>query len=210
MRKTRLKRPSPALVIAIIALLVAGTGTSYAAAKYVITSSKQVKDGSLTAADLSPKTRKALKGNTGARGAQGVAGPRGLQGAPGAPASAEPLTVLKVSRSMNSSTPAANYAKVLPAGNWLLTTQIGLYSVGTPYSTMACFGPSSSVLSAHLRRDAADTTGRFVTGGWTVPVVSDGEASTTIFSCDLYGTGGISFNAVTYVQKVAAIDVTTD
>jgi hypothetical protein len=45
------KRPSPALVVATIALIVSLGGTAVAA-KFLITSSRQVKDGSLIGADL--------------------------------------------------------------------------------------------------------------------------------------------------------------
>ena len=45
------KRPSPALVVSIIALVVALSGTAVAA-KFIITNSGQVKDGSLVGQDL--------------------------------------------------------------------------------------------------------------------------------------------------------------
>ena len=45
------KRPSPALVVSIIALIVALSGTAVAA-KFIITNSGQVKDGSLVGQDL--------------------------------------------------------------------------------------------------------------------------------------------------------------
>src|SRR4051794_17177247 len=64
------KRMTPSLVLSVIALTVAlGGGTAFAA-RYVITSTKQIK----------PSVRRALKGN---RGPSGLTGPRGLQGLQG-------------------------------------------------------------------------------------------------------------------------------
>lgn len=88
----RARRPSPATVIALIALFVALGGTSYAVSKLpknsvgsaqirknAVTSAK-VKDGALAVADLSKKAQAALRGQTGAPGAQGVQGPQGPAG----------------------------------------------------------------------------------------------------------------------------------
>ncbi len=55
----------------VLALVLVATGTtSYAASKYVITSSKQVKNGSLSTADLSKASRQQLHGATGSPGAK--------------------------------------------------------------------------------------------------------------------------------------------
>lgn len=73
---TRLRKQlGPAgLVVAIAALVLAMVGGAYAAKKYVITSTKQIK----------PSVLKQLKGATGPTGAQGPQGPAGPAGAPGA------------------------------------------------------------------------------------------------------------------------------
>ena len=71
------KRPSGALVISVVALFFAVTGTGIAATHWIITSTSQIKPSVLTA----------LKGKTGARGAtgaKGATGDTGGQGAPGA------------------------------------------------------------------------------------------------------------------------------
>ena len=75
-------------LIAVLAAVLAVTSGAFAAANhYLITSSSQIKDGAVSAADLSPAARNALqgeKGNTGAAGRQGLAGAQGLKGDTGA------------------------------------------------------------------------------------------------------------------------------
>ena len=68
--KPERRRPSPALIISILALVVAMAGTAIGARHYVIHSTKQI----------SPKVLKKLhgkRGKKGANGAQGVAGTPG-------------------------------------------------------------------------------------------------------------------------------------
>lgn len=75
-------------VIAMLALFIALTGTTYAASTALIgkntVASPQVVNGSLQTVDLSKKARTALKGNRGLRGPQGPAGAAGAAGAKGA------------------------------------------------------------------------------------------------------------------------------
>jgi hypothetical protein len=98
--RPRLRRPSPALVVAIIALVVACAGTA-TAASVLIRGSGQVAPGAINTsdlrdgrgvslADLTPRARFRLTaepgvaGAEGPRGPQGPAGPRGLTGPAGA------------------------------------------------------------------------------------------------------------------------------
>ena len=81
------RRPSPALVVAALALFVALGGVSYAAAtigsaqiKNNSIKGKDIKNRTIKTSDISKKARNALKGQTGARGATGPAGPQGVQG----------------------------------------------------------------------------------------------------------------------------------
>jgi hypothetical protein len=105
MSTPRLRGPSPALVVSIIALVVACTGTA-TAATVLIRSSKQVAKGAINSGDLAnrkavnvvdltPAARSALSGKVGPAGANGVpgsagaAGPRGETGPTGSVAAPE-------------------------------------------------------------------------------------------------------------------------
>jgi hypothetical protein len=131
--KARLKRPSPTLVIASLALFVAMTGTSIAANKYLITSTKQIK----------PSVVKQLKGAKGPRGARGLAGTKGAAGATG------PSGLGKFVKRTAEGTLGTNFSKVTVSCNsgevatgggadWDASTSTGWpvvsYSVPDPYN----------------------------------------------------------------------------
>ena len=81
------RKPSPAIIISLVALFVALGGTSYAAialAPKNSVNSASVINGSLQKADLSKKAVTALKGTRGARGPAGAAGAAGAAGPVGA------------------------------------------------------------------------------------------------------------------------------
>ncbi len=85
------KRISPSFLVALAALIIAGSGTSYAAGKITgrqiannAIVSKHVKDGSLGTNDLSSAARNALQGAAGATGPAGQSGPAGAKGETGA------------------------------------------------------------------------------------------------------------------------------
>src|SRR4051794_16244394 len=83
----RFRRPSPAFVVSVIAVVVAMTGTATAAG-VLIKSSKQIKAGVIDTSDLSAKARKDLhgaKGDAGPAGGPGAAGARGDTGPAGGP-----------------------------------------------------------------------------------------------------------------------------
>jgi Collagen triple helix repeat (20 copies) len=73
-----LHRPSPAALIAALALFFTLGGTAIAAKHYLITSTSQIK----------PSVLATLHGARGANGANGAQGPKGETGVPGAPGSA--------------------------------------------------------------------------------------------------------------------------
>ena len=72
-------RSTPLVAVLVLVLTLGGTA---AAAKLI--TGKQIKDGSIGAADLSKKAKKSLKGKTGAPGSTGAAGAKGEAGAAGA------------------------------------------------------------------------------------------------------------------------------
>ena len=64
MKRLRSMRPTPSMAVALLALVVALGGTA-TAASVLITSSKQIKAGSISASDLSRSAQKSLKGKAG-------------------------------------------------------------------------------------------------------------------------------------------------
>ena len=79
------RRFTPAMIVAMIALAVALSGTAVAGTTKLITGS-QIANGTIKLADIHSSAKTALKGQTGATGAQGpegVKGPVGPQGAAG-------------------------------------------------------------------------------------------------------------------------------
>src|SRR5580704_16067347 len=94
MRGLRLRRPSPALVVACVALVVALAGTSYAAFRLPANSvgTKQLQRGAVTKAKIAAATLRLLtarpgtgsSGPPGPAGSRGPAGPKGATGPTGA------------------------------------------------------------------------------------------------------------------------------
>ena len=105
---------------ALLALAVVATGTtSYAASKYVITSSKQVKNGSLSTADLSKASRQQLRGTAGAKGAQGPVGPVGPAGPVHAYADSLTTTI-----PIAASTSETLLSVAVPAGTYVVSARV--------------------------------------------------------------------------------------
>ncbi len=89
-------KPSPAMVVALLALVSSMAGTGLAAKSYVVSSSKQIKDGAVTGADVKTSsltgsdiknrslTATDFKGSVqGPQGPPGAIGPQGAKGDPG-------------------------------------------------------------------------------------------------------------------------------
>jgi hypothetical protein len=70
-------------VIAVLVGVLALTSGAFAAQRYLITSSNQIKDGAVSLADLSSSARAALHGANGQDGAPGAPGAKGDTGATG-------------------------------------------------------------------------------------------------------------------------------
>lgn len=91
-----MKWPSPAMIVAIVALMVALSGSTYAATQF---SGSQIKNGTVTKAKLHKSVQRQLakadrpgpRGARGLRGLPGEAGPMGPQGERGAVGPAGPL-----------------------------------------------------------------------------------------------------------------------
>jgi hypothetical protein len=96
---SKLKLPSPAMIVACVALFAALGGTGYAAGNLVhkatASSAKKPKRGPRgkrgLAGPAGPQGAPGPKGATGAKGEQGVKGDRGAPGQPGEPGPAGPV-----------------------------------------------------------------------------------------------------------------------
>src|SRR3954470_10525714 len=73
--------PSGSMVVAVVALLVALSGSAVAAS---LITSKQIKDGTIQTKDLAKTARASLKGKAGPAGPAGPVGPAGPNGDTGA------------------------------------------------------------------------------------------------------------------------------
>lgn len=73
------KRFTPAMIVAMIALAVALSGTAVAGTAKLITGS-QIANGTIKLTDIHPSAKTALKGQRGETGAQGPVGAQGAQG----------------------------------------------------------------------------------------------------------------------------------
>jgi hypothetical protein len=116
-----MRRPSPALVVSIAALVVALGGTAVAAKKYVVTSTKQI----------SPKVLQQLRGRTGPMGPTGLQGPRGSDGTTGvegADGAVGPSNIVSATRSTQASLNGdVATMTALPAGSWLIVATLYAY-----------------------------------------------------------------------------------
>jgi hypothetical protein len=120
------RRPTPALILAVLALVIAtlGSGASaVAAGHYLITSSKQIKPGSIKTQNLSKKTVAALS----VPGPQGAAGPAGPAGATGAAGPRGPSNAWSLTQTGEA------HAVTLPEGSYVVGG-----TVTRPNSTLFC------------------------------------------------------------------------
>jgi hypothetical protein len=138
-------RPSPALVLSLVALFVALGGTSYAAFALPKNSvgSAQIINRSVRTADLSRAAVAALRGDRGPGGAAGPQGPAGPQGAAGtarAYAEVDPTTPsLVTARTKNFSA-----VTLKDDGEYCLTPATGIDPGAVPIATSEDFDRSST------------------------------------------------------------------
>jgi len=131
--KPRLKPPSPAVIISLIALFVALGGTAYASG---LISGSQIKNHSIAEKKLTSKAIRSLHGQRGPKGLTGAPGPAGAAGAPGSPG------VVSVGW-------FAGPIGVIHAGSWLwagpvttLTTTASQSIVASGSSVLGTTGPT--------------------------------------------------------------------
>lgn len=154
-----MRRPSPAIVIAVIALICAMSGNAVADGVHAVAAklkkgsvtTREIKDGSVRLADINKKDRATLKGaegDPGATGATGAAGAKGETGAAGAPgATGEkgdkgdigPSNAFEARRgSVGTFADGTTHTLItlpnLAAGDYLLTARGGLYNTSPPSS----------------------------------------------------------------------------
>src|SRR3954454_24702709 len=77
---TQKRRPSSALIVAVVALVMATTGSAVAAS---LITSKQIKDGTIQTSDISKRALASLKAPAGGAAVTGPAGPAGAVGPAG-------------------------------------------------------------------------------------------------------------------------------
>ncbi|HWI71749.1 MAG TPA: collagen-like protein [Baekduia sp.] len=151
------RRPSPAIVIAVIALIAAMSGSAVADGVHAVAAklkkgavtTREIKDGSVRLADINKQDRASLKGAAGAPGAKGdtgAAGPKGatgangeagLTGATGATGPIGPSNVYEARRASDGgfaddSTHTLITLSGLPAGDYLLTARSNISNSSPP------------------------------------------------------------------------------
>jgi hypothetical protein len=167
MRRIGFRRPSPSMMIASVALLVALGGTSYAAIQLPANSvgtkqlkknavvSKKVKNRSLKAVDFALGQLPA--GPQGLQGAQGPAGPQGPKGEKGDPAPTPTITVRTGAEATTDASANCEAGEVALGGGG--TTDGFLYDSGPNVGSGI---PSGWLASARNADDSDATVQAFV------------------------------------------------
>jgi hypothetical protein len=177
MQKPRLRTPSPAFVVSLIALFVALGGTTYAATSLPKNSvgTNQLKNGAVTKQKINKKTISALRGSRGPIGPAGPMGATGSQGSTGSP---------------GANGTAVAYARVLDDGTVDTAQSKGISSanVSHPGTGIYCFSglgftPHNAVGSP---QHTTTTLSTFVNNG----AVYASCPGTTQVSVVLEGDGG--------------------
>jgi hypothetical protein len=91
----------PGTILGVIALIVALSGSVYAASNAGGITSAQIRNGTIKLKDISPQARTALRGATGATGATGAAGAPGAAGSARAFGFVSSAGVVDAARSKN-------------------------------------------------------------------------------------------------------------
>ena len=148
------RRPSPALVISLVALFVALGGTGYAALELPKNSvgSPQIVNRSVRTLDLSRKAVAALRGDRGRQGPAGPQGPAGDRGPAGEKGAAGAAGTARAYAEVDNSSPSfvtartKNFTAVtrVDDGVYCLTPAAGIDPRAVATSTAEDFGLSDS------------------------------------------------------------------
>lgn len=209
-------RPSPAMVVASLALLVALAGTGYAAIRLPANSvgTAQLKNGAVTAVKVKRGTLlnsdfKAGQLPRGARGFTGSPGPPGPAGSPGPAGPPGPSNgfVFSKAGAVGVGSSSATIASLsLPAGNYLVSAKAVLLSAGPKGTTVTCklvAGAATDQASTRL----GDGTDVNQTQALIAPAALSAAGSATLSCSTSGGTAEASQIAVAAVQ-VATLTAT--
>ena len=120
--------PTPSMLVALVALVLVGSGSAVAGS--LITSS-QIKDHTIQVKDLNQKAVKALRGKTGKTGAAGTQGPQGDQGDPGPAGTARGYAMINPNGTLyNQQGTLADLAIIHPATGVYCLSQVPGGSTG--------------------------------------------------------------------------------
>ena len=182
-----MKRPSPALVVALLALIVALGGTSYAAAKLPKNSvgSKQVKNSSLQAKDIAPGAIGQTSIAPGAIGATSIA--PGVIGEKSNVYYGIARAQKTIIGSVGVDTPYVTLSG-LPAGTYLLTAHLTLVKFDAPDTIARC----------GIKAAGADSRGG-PSGNGSAAAVGPGNASVVVpLTTSMVITSASTFDAQLY------------
>lgn len=157
----RLRAPSPALVVSLIALFVALGGTTYAATTLPANSvgTRQLRDGAVTKKKIGKKTLQALRGNRGPQGPTGTAGAQGVKGDTGAPGRDGAAVAVRIRSSAGVPTPSNGSSASVPltSNTWTqAATEVelgfGMLTYTAP-SSSTCGGTGLADLNVQISID---------------------------------------------------------